>query len=73
MSLSLDDREIIKAAFRQCRAHTRLLAEPLSPEDQTVQTMPEVSPTKWHLAHTNWFFETFLLKKFLPGYEVFKP
>ncbi|TIC88819.1 ergothioneine biosynthesis protein EgtB [Nocardioides sp. GY 10113] len=43
------------------RAHTETLARPLSPEDQTVQSMPDVSPTKWHRAHVTWFFETFVL------------
>lgn len=47
--------------FSEVRAHTERLAEPLSPEDQTVQSMPEVSPTKWHRAHVTWFFETFVL------------
>jgi ergothioneine biosynthesis protein EgtB len=59
--------------FRRLRRQTEALAEPLSPEDQTVQSMPDASPTKWHLAHTTWFFETFLLKPQLPTYRPFDP
>jgi ergothioneine biosynthesis protein EgtB len=59
--------------FRSVRRLTEALAEPLSPEDQTVQSMPDASPTKWHLAHTTWFFETFLLRPQLPGYRPFDP
>jgi ergothioneine biosynthesis protein EgtB len=59
--------------FRRVRRQTEALAESLSPEDQTVQSMPDASPTKWHLAHTTWFFETFLLKPQLPTYRPFDP
>ena len=59
--------------FLSVRQQTEALAEPLSPEDQTVQSMPDASPTKWHLAHTTWFFETFLLKPQLAGYRAFDP
>jgi ergothioneine biosynthesis protein EgtB len=59
--------------FRRVRRQTEALADPLSPEDQTVQSMPDASPTKWHLAHTTWFFEAFLLKPQLPTYRPFDP
>lgn len=59
--------------FMTVRDHTERLADPLSPEDQTVQSMPDASPTKWHLAHTTWFFETFVLKPFAPRYQAFDP
>jgi ergothioneine biosynthesis protein EgtB len=59
--------------YRTVRADTEHLAGPLTAEDQTVQSMPDVSPTKWHRAHTSWFFETFLLEPGLPGYEVYDP
>jgi ergothioneine biosynthesis protein EgtB len=58
------------ARFHQIRDFTNALCTDLEPEDCVVQSMPDVSPIKWHLAHTTWFFETFILKKFLPGYRA---
>jgi ergothioneine biosynthesis protein EgtB len=58
--------------YRAIRATTERLVEPLSAEDCQVQPMPDASPVKWHLAHTTWFFETFLLVPHAPGYRVFR-
>src|SRR5271163_4967931 len=59
--------------FRFVRAASLALIAPLSPEDLMVQSCPEASPAKWHLAHTSWFFETFVLAEFLPAYKPFHP
>lgn len=59
--------------FSGIRTFTEQLAEPLSAEDQTVQSMPDASPTKWHLAHTTWFYETFVLGPHGAGYRMFDP
>ncbi len=64
---------VILEHYRLVRAHTEALAAPLSDEDQVIQSMPDASPTKWHLAHTTWFWETFVLEPSLPGYTPFDP
>ena len=61
------------AAYKAVRDHTLALAEPLSAEDCCVQSMPDASPVKWHLAHTTWFFETFILEAHEAGFRPFHP
>ena len=61
-------RETLGERYRAVRAFTERLTEGLAPEDMVVQSMADVSPTKWHLAHTSWFFERFVLMEHLPGY-----
>jgi ergothioneine biosynthesis protein EgtB len=63
----------LQTQFEQVRQLSETLCSPLTIEDYVVQSMADVSPPKWHLAHTTWFFETFLLTPFLMGYEVFHP
>jgi ergothioneine biosynthesis protein EgtB len=68
------DRQVgssIEARLFETRRLSLELAEPLSAEDMTVQAMDDASPTKWHLAHVTWFFETFILIRHLPGYQPF--
>jgi ergothioneine biosynthesis protein EgtB len=68
-----DDRSATLARFEGVRQDSEALAANLSPEDQIIQSMPDVSPTKWHLAHTSWFFETFILTPRDPDYRPFDP
>jgi ergothioneine biosynthesis protein EgtB len=69
-SLSPDRARWIDA-FRRVRLETERRAAPLSAEDQAIQSMPDASPTKWHRAHTTWFFETFLVQPNNPDYKVY--
>jgi ergothioneine biosynthesis protein EgtB len=61
------------ARYATVRALTESLCRSLGPEDMVLQSMPDASPAKWHLAHTSWFFETFLLTPHQPGYKPFHP
>jgi ergothioneine biosynthesis protein EgtB len=61
----------VSTRFHDARRQTLALCEPLTAEDMMVQSCPEASPAKWHIAHTTWFFESFVLREFLPGYRVF--
>ena len=69
LPVSLD----LLARYRAVRAASLALTAPLSPEDLMVQSCAEASPAKWHLAHTTWFFETFVLREFVPAYQDFHP
>jgi ergothioneine biosynthesis protein EgtB len=70
-TISLVLQTSIADRFRVARRQTLDLCKPLTPEDMMVQSCPEASPAKWHLAHTTWFFESFVLREFLPGYRLF--
>src|SRR5919107_128493 len=63
----------LASRFQAIRRQSVELCRPLLPEDTVVQPVIDVSPPKWHLAHTTWFWETFLLREYLPGYRLFHP
>jgi len=66
-------RQALLARFESIRHDSEALAVNLTAEDQSIQSMPDTSPTKWHLAHTTWFFETFILRRFDHDYRIFDP
>src|SRR3954449_12522105 len=72
MTTTIRDPLALLDRYDAVRATTESLAAPLSPEDQTVQSMADVSPTKWHRAHVTWFFETFVLADNEPGFAPFQ-
>jgi ergothioneine biosynthesis protein EgtB len=67
------DQSVLLENYRRIRRQSHAICEPLETEDYVVQTMTDVSPAKWHLAHTSWFFETFVLEPHVPGYRPFHP
>src|ERR1700691_2616484 len=62
---------VLAEEFCRVRSRSLALSAPLTPEDMMVQSSADASPAKWHLAHTTWFFETFVLREFVPGYQPF--
>ncbi len=70
-SLEFVEQESLSARYARVRALTLALTETLEPEDTVVQSMPDVSPTKWHLAHVSWFWERFVLMEYATGYRCF--
>jgi len=73
VQVSRGNNEPLSQQYDRVRQHALAICEPLAVDDYGVQPVPDVSPPKWHLAHTSWFFETFLLKPKLPGYQAFDP
>ncbi len=73
MQAKRHSKEQILSEFRKVREFTHYLVEPLEIEDFVIQPMENASPAKWHLAHTSWFFETFVLEKYQPGFESLHP
>src|SRR5207244_1486957 len=63
----------LRERYQEIRRKSLQLTEPFSAEDQMLQSMPDASPAKWHLAHTTWFFETFILSPHVSGYKPFDP
>ncbi len=68
-----DARRALADEYRAVRLQSREICRPLAVEDHVIQSMPDTSPAKWHLAHVTWFFENFLLLPFLKGYRALDP
>ena len=73
LSTQFASKEDFIKQYQSVRRFTEHLCEPLVTEDYVIQSMPDVSPTKWHIAHVTWFWETFLLLPALPGYQSLHP
>jgi ergothioneine biosynthesis protein EgtB len=73
LSPAAAEADHLRQEYLDVRGWTERLSAPLTPEDQMVQSCVEASPTKWHRAHTTWFFETFILTPLMPGYRAFDP
>ena len=65
----LPSQQFFSEQYQKVRSFSEELCKPLETEDYVIQSMPDVSPTRWHLAHVSWFFETFLLEPTIPGYQ----
>ncbi|MCB1168414.1 MAG: DinB family protein, partial [Leptospiraceae bacterium] len=73
IATSAESVECLLEWFKETRKTTVALCDPLQIEDHVVQSSPDVSPPSWHLGHTTWFFETFLLRSFARGYQLYDP
>src|SRR6266852_1629106 len=73
IQVSGSERQALAERYQQVRQSTEALSAPLAVEDYVIQSMPDCSPTKWHLAHVSWFFETFLLKPSGSAYRPLNP
>jgi ergothioneine biosynthesis protein EgtB len=70
---ALYERGMLAERFKKVRSFSEFLCQPLEKEDYVIQSMPDVSPSKWHLAHTAWFFEAFILSKAIKNYKSIHP